>query len=69
MHLGFHFIFLIRYSGSIQSDHEGQYIQMQGKVAPNVKDCLIKEFKIPSKYINVKKWISFILLFNSVSYY
>lgn len=42
-------------SGSIQSDHEGQYVQIQGKVASSAKDCLIKEFKIPSKYINVKK--------------
>ena len=42
-------------SGSIQSDHLGPYIQVQGKVAPSVKDCLIKEFKIPSKFINVKK--------------
>ena len=42
-------------SGSIQTDHLGPYIQVQGKVAPSVKDCLIKEFKVPSKFINVKK--------------
>ena len=32
------------------------FIQVQGKVAPQVKNVLIKQFKIPSKQIDVKKW-------------
>ena len=55
MHPGKDFLFIVSGSGSIQADHEGSYIQIQGKVAPSVKDCLIKDFKVPSKYINVKK--------------
>ena len=33
----------------------GSYIQIQGKVEQQVKDVLIKHFKIPTKFINIKK--------------
>ena len=39
-----------------KSGPTGNFIQVQGKVAPQVKNVLIKQFKIPSKQIDVKKW-------------
>lgn len=38
-----------------KSGPTGNFIQVQGKVAPQVKNVLIKQFKIPSKQIDVKK--------------
>ena len=43
----------MRGSGCIHKDNEGEYVQLQGKMGSIVKNCLIKEYKIPAKYINV----------------
>lgn len=42
-------------SACVQTLGNERYIQIQGKVGPIVKDCIIKEFKIPAKHISVKK--------------
>ena len=40
-------------SGCIHKDNEGEYVQLQGRMGSIVKNCLIKEYKVPAKYINV----------------
>ena len=40
-------------SGCIHKDNEGAYVQLQGRMGTIVKNCLIKEYKVPAKYINV----------------
>lgn len=42
-------------SACVQTLGNERMIQIQGKVGSIAKDCLIKEFKIPSKCIAVKK--------------